>query len=397
MKTLRTVILCSLLLGFLTSRAGGIDFLHDKKWNDVLNQAKKENRLIFLDAYASWCGPCKYMQSDVFTDMAVGYYYNKYFINIKMDMEEGEGVSLASQLGITSYPTLLFINGDGQVVHKKIGAMEASEFLQLGEDARNPHRQFYTSKEKAMTGDLPADAFHQWIHDAGDIDEDADSVIVSYLSHTKNPLMEKEMLSIMLDHAPLNKEQINFLMKNKEECIRITGRAADKFNKSLQSRVTVYATNESLHGDVFDFAKFQQIASEYYPSDAALMTKKVKIRYYQYSDDFKKSLEELASCITTPELKLNADDLSDLVAQNVRTITDEHRIDDFIKIVSQYQLLPGEANKSYQKDLSLFILYYCKDDKANMKSYSDKIFKNANAPDDIKSKVEDFLDEAKAK
>jgi thiol-disulfide isomerase/thioredoxin len=385
-------------LGFLTSQAGGIDFLHDKKWNEILTQAKKENKLIFLDAYASWCGPCKYMQSDVFTDMAVGYYYNKYFINIKMDMEEGEGVALAEQLGVRSYPTLLFINGDGQVVHKKIGSMEAGEFLQLGEDALNPKRQFYTSREKALTGDLSAEDFHQWIHDATEMEEDVDSVITAYLQKTKSPGMNKDMLAIMLDHASLNKEQIAFLFDNKDSCIRILGRTGDKFNASMQSRVAVYATNESLSEDKFDFDKFQQIAKSYFPTEAALMTKKVKIRYYNYTEEYAKSLDELASCITSPTLNLKVGDLSDLITQNIKTITEQKRLDEFIQKVSLYKLSPAESSsKAYLKNLPLFVLYYCKDDKVNMKTYSDKIMKDTNAPDQIKSKVQEFLEEARGK
>ena len=47
--------------------------------------------MIFLDAYASWCGPCKMLQKNVFTKKAVGDFYNSKFINVKMDMEKGEG------------------------------------------------------------------------------------------------------------------------------------------------------------------------------------------------------------------------------------------------------------------------------------------------------------------
>ena len=98
MKLLRTLLICSLLFCASASFAGGIDFLHNKNWKEILAQAKKENKLIFLDAYTSWCGPCKHMQSEVFTDMAVGYYFNKNFINVKMDMEEGEGLQLSNDL-----------------------------------------------------------------------------------------------------------------------------------------------------------------------------------------------------------------------------------------------------------------------------------------------------------
>jgi thiol-disulfide isomerase/thioredoxin len=393
MKLLRTLLICSLLFCASASFAGGIDFLHNKNWKEILAQAKKENKLIFLDAYTSWCGPCKHMQSEVFTDMAVGYYFNKNFINVKMDMEEGEGLQLSNDLQVTSYPTFFFINGDGEVLHKKVGAMEAGDLLQLGDDARNPARQYYTIREKAMKGDVSAEDFHQWIHEANDLGEDVDSIIISYLAKTKNPRMEKGILSIMLDHAPLNKEQVEFLFKNKETALKLLNKTPEEFNSALQARVIVYATNESLHGEVFDFAKFQQIAQGYYPNEAALMTRKVKIRYYDYQEQYAKSLNELSDCITLKALKLKADDLAELVTQNIKNITDQNRIDEFIQKISHYNLLPEETAKAYQKDLSLFILYYCKDDRAKMKAYSGKILGNANAPEEIKSKVKEFMDE----
>jgi uncharacterized protein YyaL (SSP411 family) len=58
-------------------------------------KAKKENKLIFVDAYASWCGPCKLMVKNIFPLKTVGDYYNSHFINAKIDMEKGEGIELA--------------------------------------------------------------------------------------------------------------------------------------------------------------------------------------------------------------------------------------------------------------------------------------------------------------
>jgi thiol-disulfide isomerase/thioredoxin len=397
MKLLRTLIAFVLLCAYTTSHSAGIDFLPKKTWKEILARAKEENKIVFLDAYASWCGPCKYMQSRVFTDAEVGNYFNSNFINVKMDMEEGEGPELAEKFGLGSYPTLYFIDGDGKILHKKVGSMEASELLQLGVDAIDPSRQFYTIRENAMSGTVEAATFHKWIHEASEMDEDIDSVVISYLATTKNSRMEKDMLEIMLDHGPLNKEQIDFLFKNKEACLKLIKRTQAQFISSMQLSVTVYASNESLIGDELNFVKMQQIIGGYFPADASLMTKKVKIRYLAYKEEYKACLDLLAECITSPALKLKADDLSKLVTANIKIITEQERVDDFIKKVSAYKLLPGETTKAYQPNLCLLVLYYCKDDKAKMKLYSDKILKDANAPREIKSQVKDVMEEAKGK
>ncbi len=94
--------------------------------------AKKEGKLIFMDAYAVWCGPCKMLSARVFTDPEVAKYYNENFINIKVDMEKGEGPNLAMRYRVNAYPTLLFLNEHGEVKFNHIGFIQASDLLKLG-------------------------------------------------------------------------------------------------------------------------------------------------------------------------------------------------------------------------------------------------------------------------
>jgi len=108
----------------------GIQFV-DLPWAKVLEKAKKEKKIIFFDAYASWCGPCKAMQKNVFTQNEVGAFFNANFINVKKDMEIGEGPQLASRYPIEGYPTLFFIDGNGKVVTSHLGGLDASGLVQF--------------------------------------------------------------------------------------------------------------------------------------------------------------------------------------------------------------------------------------------------------------------------
>ena len=69
----------------------GISFHDNKPWKEILQLAKKENKLIFMDCYTSWCGPCKALAKNVFTQEKVGDFFNPRFINVKYDMEKGDG------------------------------------------------------------------------------------------------------------------------------------------------------------------------------------------------------------------------------------------------------------------------------------------------------------------
>ena len=115
--------------------AEGIQFT-EASWKDVLKKAKAEKKVIFLDAYASWCGPCKLLQKNVFTKKAVGDYYNSKFINVKMDMEKGEGPALAQVYPLEAYPTLLYIDGNGKILRKVLGLQTPEALIAIGKSVK---------------------------------------------------------------------------------------------------------------------------------------------------------------------------------------------------------------------------------------------------------------------
>lgn len=112
----------------------GMHFV-EKTFDDLLAQAKAEDKVIFIDAYTTWCGPCKMMAKNVFPAEEVGTVYNERFINAKFDMEKGEGLGLAQRYGVNAYPTYLFVDGNGDIVHKGIGYIPQEEFLALADAA----------------------------------------------------------------------------------------------------------------------------------------------------------------------------------------------------------------------------------------------------------------------
>lgn len=115
----------------------GIQF-YEGTWQQALKKASKENKLIFLDAYASWCGPCKIMARRTFTDEEVGEFFNENFINVKMDMEKTEdGRRLSEKYKLVAYPTLYFINGAEKVVHQELGMQKPKQLIAIGKTALN--------------------------------------------------------------------------------------------------------------------------------------------------------------------------------------------------------------------------------------------------------------------
>lgn len=104
-------------------------------WAEVMAEAAKQNKLIFVDAYAVWCGPCKWMTANVFNQASVGEFYNKNFINYKFDMERGEGKTFARNFRITAYPTLVYTDAQGKEVFRSLGAKNSEQFISVGNSA----------------------------------------------------------------------------------------------------------------------------------------------------------------------------------------------------------------------------------------------------------------------
>ena len=111
----------------------------EKPWSELLTMANDQKKLIFMDAYTSWCGPCKWIAANMFTKDSVADYYNKTFICAHFDMEKGEGLELAGMFQVKGYPSLLFINPSGKLVHKRVGApQKIQDYLEMGKNALTP-------------------------------------------------------------------------------------------------------------------------------------------------------------------------------------------------------------------------------------------------------------------
>jgi thiol:disulfide interchange protein len=137
----KLLLICSLAfvgMSFLTeketssqSTEEGIQF-QTLSLEDAKKQSLKSGKLIFIDAYASWCGPCKRMAATSFKNQEVGKVYNEQFINLKIDCEkDADGPELARMYKVKAYPTLLVIDGNGKLIKEVVGMQMEDGLLAL--------------------------------------------------------------------------------------------------------------------------------------------------------------------------------------------------------------------------------------------------------------------------
>lgn len=172
------IILCLLSsVGF----SQGIEFFHGE-WKEALEEAKKEDRLIFVDAYAQWCGPCKRMAKNVFTQEEVGDFFNTNFINLKLDMETPDGRSFGSKYPVSAYPTLLFLNSEGELVKKVTGGKQAEDLIALGQTAIKGYDKSGAYVVKYEEGDRSYDLMLNYVTELNKVNKPSMKISNDYLN-----------------------------------------------------------------------------------------------------------------------------------------------------------------------------------------------------------------------
>lgn len=134
MKSFISIIIL-LMLNLIVS-GQGVNFEH-LTFDEALAKAKTENKLVFMDCYTTWCGPCKHMTEKVFTQEKAGEYFNPKFVCVKFDMEKGEGRELAKRFGVKVYPSFFIIRPDGSMQHTVVGGGDLNSFIARVEKGLN--------------------------------------------------------------------------------------------------------------------------------------------------------------------------------------------------------------------------------------------------------------------
>jgi thioredoxin 1 len=139
----KTTLLCVLLTALMaltgyaqTDQNSQINFI-ENSLPQALKQAAAQNKYIFVDAYASWCGPCKMLKATTFKNKNAAAFYNQNFVNVALDMERGNNPQLAQQWGMRAYPTLIILDSKGKIVLNTMGFITAKDLLRFGQEALN--------------------------------------------------------------------------------------------------------------------------------------------------------------------------------------------------------------------------------------------------------------------
>jgi len=137
MKKISLTLLGVLMCVFVFAQ--GVNF-QKLSLKEALTKAKAENKIVMVDCYTTWCGPCKNMANVVFPKKESGDFFNPRVVAIKFDMEKPAGKEIGKTYGVPAYPTFLFINPDATLKAKLVGGGSAEKFIARYKKAMEPNR-----------------------------------------------------------------------------------------------------------------------------------------------------------------------------------------------------------------------------------------------------------------
>ncbi len=206
--------------------AQGIEFEHGTL-DEALAKAKAENKMVFMDCFTVWCSPCKFLSSEVFPQNEVGDYFNANFVSIKMDMEKGEGIELRKKYGVKAYPTLLWLDAEGNIQHKALGGMSAPALIEAAKTAFDTEKSWKSFTKKYNNGERSIPFLQEYILTAKNLREDVDEAAEAYYAQrTNEKLVNAKDLEIMsATIKSVNDKKFTFVMENKANFKDVVGEA----------------------------------------------------------------------------------------------------------------------------------------------------------------------------
>ncbi len=386
MKKYLILLAFTMLLGS-NSFGQGIEFTHGT-WKEIKAKAEKENKLIFMDAYAEWCGPCKKMAKDVFTQKEVGDHFNAKFVNVKMDMEKGEGIGLSQDFGIQAYPTLLFINSDGDVVHRAVGYHTTDLLIGLGGAAEDPNRNTGFITARYEKGDRSPELLHNLAmarYDA--MDGTYVKVAEEYLATQKDWGTDDNLSFIFRMTDDLDSKMADYLMSNRQAF-------EGKFGKeAVTSKVDELVQNTIAHAETeADLKKVEALYAKTYPERAAEMSGQLKMGFYAQREDWK----NFAKVANAHFKKFPAEDwtlLNEMAWLYYQTVDGKKEL----KCALGWAKQSVKMEKAYANTDTLASLYYKLGKKGKALKYANEAIELAKASDEDYAATELLVQKIKGK
>jgi thiol-disulfide isomerase/thioredoxin/cellobiose-specific phosphotransferase system component IIB len=335
-------------------QAQGMQFF-EGNWAQLKAEAKKQHKAIFVDCYTSWCGPCKMMATKVFPEKSVGDFYNTSFVNYSLDMEKGEGPQLSKEFNVRFYPTLLYFNSEGELMHRTAGARPADMFVNEGRIALDPNQNLMGSIKRFQAGEKDTAFLMQLLLMVRNVD---DKVQEDAMSAFWKAVPESELMSSYnwlrcreLDNN-INSPQYNYILNHKEAFIKKFG--DEEVNKALFEKAAYSIQHAAETKDEKLMLHAKAILDSSHIDEIVKFAALGEMMYYKSTGEIKK-FGKLVRIYAEKYAKNNADELNNIAFESYSNVNDKELLKDAlkwseesVKITKQYANMDTYAHILYK-------------------------------------------------
>ena len=343
-------LLSSLLICSYLFAQGGVDFQH-LTYSEALKKAKAKNKLVFVDCYTTWCGPCKHMTEVVFPQAKAGEFFNPRFVCVKFDMEKGEGKELVTKLGVPAYPTFVIVRPDGTVQHRIVGGGDLDDFIERVQLGLNEKTNLLYLTERYNSGKMKKAelaVYYRVLNDAYD-SKMAEKVLGELEEKmSKKDRVKAEFWSLFeMGNCTPGSDDFNFILANYPALAKNVGKEkVDKFIFDNYSNVLVrYISGLTLKNT----------------PDVATLKKEIEGLQIAQKDRL------LNACVIAGLVQeKNADKVVELMEEQAESMV----IDDFVNFfIAQYSLKEKMTKEMYSRMLTVAEKLNAKVEDGDQKKY----------------------------
>ncbi len=149
-----------------THTAAQVEFVevtNEEEMRALQQRASDQQLMMFVDVYATWCGPCKLMDQEVYTDPGVAGYMNANFVNVRLDGESEYGRVYASEQRLEGYPSMFIFSRDGEPVSRVVGFTPPEELEKTLRSTVSNFKSLTKYRAKHERGELDEKEFAEYI------------------------------------------------------------------------------------------------------------------------------------------------------------------------------------------------------------------------------------------
>ncbi len=102
----------------------------ETSWDKAFKRAQRENKAVLIDFYADWCVWCRRLDATTYRDPKVVGFLSDRVVPLKLNVDGGEGRSMASKYHVDGLPTIVILSASGREIGRIPGYMPAGAFLE---------------------------------------------------------------------------------------------------------------------------------------------------------------------------------------------------------------------------------------------------------------------------